>query len=119
MFNGPEGERLGQLAVTPEVVSSTINNMKEKKSSGGDGIYTKRQNETVEQMCTPFAHVFNMALVAGGNCTFRMERSNHNSFVKKCSRNKYVNYRPMSLTSLMCKSFETIIRDHNLWWTFS
>ena len=29
-FNGPEGERLGQLVVTPEVVDSKIYNMQEK-----------------------------------------------------------------------------------------
>ena len=27
-FNGSEGEKLGQLVVTPEVVASKINNMK-------------------------------------------------------------------------------------------
>ena len=32
------GERLGQLVVTPEVVASKINNMKENKSPGVDGI---------------------------------------------------------------------------------
>ena len=37
-INGSEGERLGQLFVTPEVVASTINNMKENKSPGVDGI---------------------------------------------------------------------------------
>ena len=45
-FNGSEGERLGQLVVTPDVIASKINNMK-------------------------------------GNCTFRMERSKHHSFIKK------------------------------------
>ena len=38
-FKGSEGERLGQLVVTPEVVVSKINNMKE--SSGVDGISPK------------------------------------------------------------------------------
>ena len=37
-FNGSEEERLGQLNVTPEVVASKINNMKENKSPGVDGI---------------------------------------------------------------------------------
>ena len=32
---------------------------------------------------------------------------------KKGSRNKSVNYRPVSLTSIICKLLETIIRDHN------
>ncbi len=31
---------------------------------------------------------------------------------KKGSRNKSVNYRPVSLTSILCKLLETIIRDH-------
>ena len=37
-FEGSEGERLGQLVVTPEVVANKINNMKENKSPGVDGI---------------------------------------------------------------------------------
>ena len=56
-FNGSEGERLGQLVVTPEVVASKINNMKENKSPGVDGISPKILKETVEQISTPLAHV--------------------------------------------------------------
>ena len=37
-FKGSEGERLDQLVVTPEVVVSKINNMKENKSLVVDGI---------------------------------------------------------------------------------
>ena len=40
-FNGSEGETLGQLVVTPEVVASKMNNMKENKSPGVDGISPK------------------------------------------------------------------------------
>ena len=32
--------------------------------------------------------------------------------LKKCSRNKSVNYRPVRLTSVISKLLETIIRDH-------
>ena len=42
-FKGSEGERLVQLVVTPEVVASKINNMKENKSPGVDGISPKIQ----------------------------------------------------------------------------
>ena len=31
---------------------------------------------------------------------------------KKGSRNKSVNYRPVSLTSVICKLLETTMRDH-------
>ncbi len=82
-FKGSEGESLGQLVVTPEVGASKINNMKENKSPGVDGISPKILKETVEQISTPLAHVFNMSLHAGGNCTFRMEGSKHCSLVQK------------------------------------
>ena len=58
-FKGSERERLGQLFVTPEVVAGKINNMKENKSPGVDGISPKILKETVEQIRTPLAHVFN------------------------------------------------------------
>ena len=37
-FNGTEGEWLGQLVITTEVVANKINNMKDNKSPGVDGI---------------------------------------------------------------------------------
>ena len=52
---------MGKLVVTPEVVASKINNMKENKSPGVDGISPKILKETVEQISTPLAHVFNMS----------------------------------------------------------
>ena len=61
----PEGWRLGQLIVTPEVVASKTNNMKENKSPGVDGLSPKILKETVEQISTPLAHVFNMSLQEG------------------------------------------------------
>ena len=64
-FNGPEGERLEKLVLTPEVVASKINNMKENKSPGIDGIAPKILKETVEQISTPHAHVLNMSLQEG------------------------------------------------------
>ena len=74
-FNGPEGEMLGQLVVTPEVVATKIHNMKENKPPGVDGLSPKILKGTVEPMST------------------------HHSFIqKKGSRNKSVNYRPVSLT---------------------
>ncbi len=64
-FNGSEEETLGQLLVTPEVVASKINNMKENKSVGVDGISPEILKEIVEQLSMPLAHVFNMSLHEG------------------------------------------------------
>ena len=112
-FDGSEGERLGQLVVTPEVVANKINNMKENKSPGVDGIAPKILKETVEQMCrpAPLAHVFNMSLQEG-IVPSEWKEANIIPLFKKGSRNKSVNYRPVSLTSIICKLLETIIKDH-------
>ena len=64
-FNGPEGEMLGQLVVTPEVAATKIKDMKENKSPGVDGISPKILKETVKQISTLLAHVFNMSLREG------------------------------------------------------
>ena len=101
-FEGSEGERLGQLVVTPEVVANKINNMKENKSPGVDGIAPKILKETVEQICTPLAHVFNMSLQEG-IVPLEWKEANIIPLFKKGSRNKSVNYRPVSLTSVICK----------------
>ena len=86
-FEGSEGERLGQLVVTPEIVANKIKNMKENKSPGVDGIAPKIQTETLEQMCMPLAHVFNMSLQEG---IVPLERKEANiiPLFKKGSRNK-------------------------------
>ena len=96
-FNGSEEERLGQLIVTPEVVASKINNMKENKSPGVDGLSPKILKETVEQISKPLAHVFNMSLQEG-IVPLEWKEANIIPLFKKGSRNKSVNYRPVSLT---------------------
>ena len=83
-FNGSEEEKLGQLIVTPELVASKINNMKENKSPGVDGLSPRILKETVEQISKPLAHVFNMSLQEGiVGPTFRMEGSKHYSLIQK------------------------------------
>ena len=76
-FNKSEGERLGQLVVTPEVGASKINNMKENEAPGVDGISHEILKESVdgisheilkesvEQISTPLAHAFNLSLQEG------------------------------------------------------
>ena len=47
-FKGSEGERLGQLVVTPEVVVSKINNMKE--SPGVDGYHQNIERNCIKKI---------------------------------------------------------------------
>ena len=97
-FEGDKSEQLGQLFVTPEMIAKKIKKMKDNKSPGVDGIPPKLLNEIVEQISTPLAKEWKEASIT--------------SLFKKGSRNKPENDRPVSLTSVVCKLLETLIRDH-------
>ena len=110
-FNGSEEDSLGQFIVSPEVVASKIKNMKENKSPGVDGLSPKILKETVQQISKPLAHGFNMSLQEG-IVPLEWKEANIIPLFKKGLRNKSLNYMPVSLTSVICKLFEAIVRDH-------
>ena len=86
--------------------------MKDNKSPGVDGIPPKLLKE-IEQISTPLAKVFNLSLEEG-IVPSEWKEANITLLFKKGSRNKPENYRPVSLTSVVCKLLETLIRDHML-----
>ena len=65
----------------------------------------------VEQISTPLATLFNLSLEEG-IVPSEWKEANITPLFKKGSRNKPENYRPVSLTSVVCKLLETLIRDH-------
>ena len=110
-FQGAKSDCLGPLVVTPELVAKKIKAMKDNKSPGVDGIPPKLLMETVEQISIPLARVFNLSLTEGV-VPFEWKEANIIPLFKKGSRNKSENYRPVSLTSVICKLLERLIKDH-------
>ena len=88
------------------MIAKEIKKMKDNKSPGVDGIPPKLLNKIVDKISTPLATFFNLSLEEG------IVPSDWMPLFKKGSRNKQNNYRPMSLTSVVCKLLETLIRDH-------
>ena len=110
-FQGAKSDYLGPLVVTPELVAKKIKAMKDNKSPGVDGIPPKLLMETVDQISIPLARVFNLSLKEGV-VPFEWKEANIIPLFKKGSRNKSENYRPVSLTSVICKLLERLIKDH-------
>ena len=110
-FEGREFDYLGQLIVTPTMVAMKIRDMKDNKSPGVDGIPPKLLLEIVEQISIPLATVFNLSLEEG-IVPLEWKEANIIPLFKKGSRNKSENYRPVSLTSVICKLLERLIKDH-------
>ena len=110
-FQEAKSDYLGPQVVIPEMVAKKIKAMKDNKSPGVDGIPPKLLMETVEQISIPPARIFSLSLKEGV-VPFEWKEANIIPFFKKGSRNKSENYRPLSLTSVICKLLEGLIKDH-------
>ena len=75
------------------------------------GFLPKLLLEIVEQISIPLATVFNLALEEGV-VPLEWKEANIIPLFKKGSRSKSENYRPVSLTSVICKLLERLIKDH-------
>ncbi|KAK2172653.1 hypothetical protein NP493_942g00007 [Ridgeia piscesae] len=93
------------------MVPKKIRDMKANISPGVDGIPPKLLLEIVEQISTPFATVFNLSLEEGV-VSLEWKEANIVPLFRKGSRNKSENYRPVSLTLVICKLLERLIKDH-------
>ena len=110
-FQEAKSVYLGPLIVTPEMVAQKIKAMEENKSPGVDVIPPKLLMETVNQISIPLARVFNLSL-KDGVVPLEWKEANIIPLFKKGSRNKSENYRPVSLTSVICKLLEKLIKNH-------
>ena len=110
-FQEGKSDYLGPLIETPEMVVKKIEEMKDNKSPGVDGIPPKLLMETVGQISIPLARVFNLSLKEGV-VPFEWKEANIIRLFKKDLRNKSDNYRPVSLKSVICKLLERLIKDH-------
>ena len=110
-FDGREFDYIGQLIVTPTMAAIKIRDMKDNKSPGVDEVAPKLLLEIVEQISIPLETVFNLSLEEG-IVPLEWKEANIIPLFKKGSRNKSENYRPVSLTSVICKLLERIIKDH-------
>ena len=93
------------------MVVKKIKATNDNKSPGVGGIPPKLLMETVEQTSIPLARVFNV-LLKEGVVPIEWKDANIIPLLKNGSRNKSVNYRPVSLTLVIYKSLERFIKDH-------
>ena len=74
-------------------------------------IYDCMWNPTVRLLINRFLSY--LMSLQEGIVPFEWKEANIIPLFKNGSRNKSVNYRPVSLTSVICKLLKSIIRDHD------
>ena len=103
-------EKLLTMDITVDMVKSKIKNIKINKSPGPDQMHPRVLHEINNSICTPIAIIFNTSL---RNSTLPVEwkEANVSAIYKKGNKSDPGNYRPVSLTSIVCKLLESFIRD--------
>jgi hypothetical protein len=103
--------QMPELLITEVQVKAKLSKLKIDKSPGTDQIHPRVLKELHVQLCGPIAHLYNLSLKEG-KLPDDWRESNITALHKKGSKASVNNYRPISLTSIMCKTLESVIRDH-------
>ncbi len=101
---------IGSIYFSSSHVSKLIDKLRICKSAGPDGIHAK----IIKECSTIFAVIFNIIFqksLREGVLPYQWKEAHISALHKKGSKSLCNNYRPVSLTSIVCKLLESIIRD--------
>ena len=102
--------RLSNISISIEQVWKQLCRLKPAKSCGPDNIHPRVLREVKEGVVFPLHLIFQKSLTTGTLPAIWKE-ANVTALYKKGDRCVPNNYRPISLTSVVCKMLESIIKD--------
>ena len=103
-------EALDDIKIDVKLVEKKLAKLKPCKSPGPDNIHPKILREASKTLCYPLSILFQDSLDTG-KIPEEWKIANVSAIFKKGNKKKAENYRPVSLTSTVCKLMESIIRD--------
>ena len=98
-----------EIEIDESDVSSALKKLKKDKSQGPDEIHPALLHETAEELTTPITALFRHSMERG-QLPKDWKRANITPIYKKGGRDDAGNYRPISLTSVVCKTMEQIMK---------
>ena len=104
------GEYLDAFIITQQMVLQKIQEMNPGKSPGPDGWHPVFLKNVADLISQPISILFQKSLIEG-IVPSQWLRACITAIHKKGAKNIFENYRPVSITSIICKLMESIIRD--------
>ena len=100
-----------ELIITKDSVYKLMKNLNVSKSFGPDKLHPILLKELSQEISEPLQIIFNNT-IKYNILPDDWKKANITAIFKKGKRNLASNYRPVSLTSIVCKIMEKIVRDH-------
>ena len=94
------------------MVKRLIHDLNVHKSLGPDGIHPRFMQELLAELCIPLTMIFENS-IESAQLPDQWKVARVSAIFKKGNKKLASNYRPVStITSIVCRTFEKIIRDH-------
>ena len=101
---------LDDITLTEEIIKNKLLKLNPNKSPGPDGWHPRVFKEIADALTPPLLILLRKSLDEG-SLPDDWKKGNITAIYKKGSKANPGNYRPISLTSIICKLLEAIIRD--------
>ena len=101
------------VVFTEDEVLKKLKRLKPEKSSGPDGMHPLVLHRCADSLAIPLSMIFNKSYEEG-RVPMDWKDANVSPIFKKGNRNDPGNFRPVSLTSVVCKMMESIMKDNIL-----
>jgi hypothetical protein len=103
-------DQLSGIRITPWEIKKRIRKLRKEAAAGPDEMGPRLLQELEQEVAEALHLIFSKSL-ATGDVPADWRRANVTPIFKKGSMADPGNYRPVSLTSVSCKVFETLVRD--------
>ena len=101
---------INNIEITNDDVFKVLKSLKVNKSPGPDGVHPKVLSELAQELCSPLKKLFDKTM-REGKIPNKWKLAEVRPIFKKGNKSSPNNYRPVSLTCIVCKVFEHFVRN--------
>ena len=112
-FKGCHESALNDVLFEEQIIFETLSGLAANKVAGPDGLSSKVLIETASIISKPLCIIFSLSF-SSGDVPNDWRIADVALIFKKGPKSSPGNYRPVSLTSCLCKAMERIIKDNML-----